>query len=248
MGSGLSDTRRLAASAPVPVQAVPLDDRDDPRAVPVAEILPPMPGRARRPRRATLNPNPGRRRHPGDGLWMLQPGAIVAFILATVGVAAIVAVVLIFSGRNGIKIPGVSSTVPQRCTDVAQRFPGANDPRGAVVAAYRQQGVDVEAPRAGGPRLTDAQAEQVVGSWMAASLLLEHAGQPAPRLVDWLDSDTDRPTLANAILAGRGLDSMLTHEEWSDMRSWPTTNCEGAFLRDSRNANFVKSIERVVKK
>lgn len=184
----------------------------------------------------------------GDGLWVLRPSSILAFMLATIGVAAIVAVVLIFSGRNGIKIPGVSSSVPQRCTDASVRFPGANDPRGAVVSAYRQQGVDVEAPRAGGPRLTDAQAEQVIGSWMAASLLLEHAGQPAPKLVEWLDSDTDRPTLANAILAGRGLDSMLTHEEWSDMRSWPASSCEGAFMRDSRNAAFVKLVERVVKK
>jgi hypothetical protein len=92
------------------------------------------------------------------------------------------------------------------------------------------------------------QAELVVGGWMAVSLLMEHSGQPAPTLVQWLDPGSTGSTLANAILAGRGLDSMLTHEEWSDMRSWPSTTCEGAFTRDPRNAGLMKLIERVVTK
>ena len=88
----------------------------------------------------------------------------------------------------------------------------------------------------------------VVGGWIAASLMLDHAGKPAPSLVEWLDPGSDRTTLANAILAGRGLDSMLTHEEWSDMRAWPASSCEGAFTRDVRNGGLMKLVERVVSK
>ncbi len=155
---------------------------------------------------------------------------------------------IIAAERSGIAraAPTPVSQQPARCVDVAVRFPGAQDPRTAVVNAYRQNGVDVEAPRPGGPRLTVDQAEQVVGSWIAFSLMLEQSGQSPPTLAGWVDPDTDRPTLANAILRGRRLDSMLTPEEWSTIRSWPATTCEGAFVHDPRNAGLVRLMERVV--
>jgi hypothetical protein len=230
------------------VQALPRDpDRHGgARAVTADDILSAPAGHARRPRRAKLSPHPGR--GLGGGSIALKPTTILAMVLACFGVAAIVVVLMVGTGRAGVRIPTLADSVPARCTDAGLRFPGANDPRGAVVGAYRSQGVDVEQPRAGGPRLTADQAEQVIGGWMAASLFLEHAGQTAPKLTEWLDSDTDRPTLANAILAGRGLDSMLTQAEWAEMSSWPASNCEGAFLKDPRNAGVVRLIERVVTK
>lgn len=100
--------------------------------------------------------------------------------------------------------------------------------------------------RPGSPRLTADQAEQVVGGWIGASLLLEHAGQPAPKLHEWLDAGSSRPTLANAMMSGRHLDAMLTADEWAEAQSWPATNCEGAFVRDPRNADLVRLVERVV--
>jgi hypothetical protein len=81
---------------------------------------------------------------------------------------------------------------------------------------------------------------------MAISLLMERSGQPAPTLAGWLDADTDKPTLANAILAGRRVDGMVTPDEWATMRGWPASTCEGAFLHDSRNATAVRLMERVV--
>lgn len=75
-----------------------------------------------------------------------------------------------------------------------------------MVAAYRQQGVDVKvASRRSPPLSPPEQAEQVVGGWMAISLLLEHGGQTPPSLVTWLDAETTQPALANVLLAGRAL-------------------------------------------
>jgi hypothetical protein len=152
------------------------------------------------------------------------------------------------SAASQAPVAATNVQVPARCTDGSVRFPGSNDARAAVVAAYKQQGIDVDAPRAGGPRLSADQASLVVGGWMGMSLMMEHAGQRPPSLVEWLDPSSDRPTLANAILSGRTLDGMLTQEEWADMRSWPGSNCEGAFTRDARNGGQMKLIERVVTK
>ena len=47
-------------------------------------------------------------------------------------------------------------------------------------------------------------------------------------------------------MAGRHLDTMLTPDEWAEIRSWPATNCEGAFVKGPRNAGLVTLMERVV--
>jgi hypothetical protein len=233
--------------------------------VPAADVVRPdvsgVDDARRRGRYAALSPNPGRSSwRPPEGLIVLQPATIAAFLLASVGAAAVISFFILAFDRGGVvPIASASAQAGQtgqaaqagsgnRCSDASMRFPGVNDPRAAVVAAYKQQGIDVDAPKPGGPRLSADQAELVVGGWMAVSLLMEHSGQPAPSLVQWLDPGSNGSTLANAILAGRGLDSMLTHEEWSDMRSWPATTCEGAFTRDPRNAGLMKLIERVVTK
>lgn len=208
-------------------------------------------GPARRRRRTPLLPNPEppvpRSRFTTGGLVALQPTTIGAFLLASIGAAALIAFLLLAAERGrAAPAPPPWAGLPARCTEVALRFPGANDPRAAVVAAYRQQGVDVESARPGAARLTPDQAEQVVGGWMAISLLLEHGGRTPPSLVTWLDADTDQPALANAILAGRSLGSMITPEEWGEMKSWPPNSCEGAFLQEPRNAPHVQRIERIV--
>lgn len=230
------------AVAPAPLQAF----QDDDDAVP-AELV--APGRSRR--RATLLPNPGRSRFHfnTNGLIVLQPMTIAAFLLASFGAAAIISMLILSFDRGSVKTANASTLqAPARCVDGAGRFPGANDPRAAVAAAYKQQGVDVDAPRQGGPRLTPEQAELVIGGWMATSLLLEQGGQSVPTLAQWLDPTSDKATLANAILSGRGLDSMLTPEEWLLMRNWPASTCGGGFVQDPRNQGLVRMIERVVSK
>jgi hypothetical protein len=224
-----------------------------PQAVQATDVMPaqsfPDPTSRRRRARLLPNPDPSYRRYKqAGGLIALQPAIIFAFVIASFGAAALIAFLLISWDRgSSSRLSSVSSSqVPARCVDAPVRFPGANDPRGAVASAYRQQGVDVEMVRPGSPRLSVDQAEQVIGGWIGASLLLEHAGQPAPKLNEWLDTETSRPSLANAILAGRHLDTMLTPDEWSEIRSWPTSNCEGAFVQDPKNAGLVRLMERVV--
>jgi hypothetical protein len=228
--------------APASLQAF----QDDDDAVP-AELA--APGRSRR--RATLLPNPGGSRFHFNtgGLIALQPMTIAAFLLASFGAAAIISILILSFDRGGVKTANASTLqAPARCVDGAGRFPGANDPRAAVAAAYKQQGVDVDAQRPGAPRLTPEQAELVVGGWMATSLLLEQAGQPVPTLAQWLDPSSDKASLASSILSGRGLDSMLTPEEWLLMRNWPASSCGGGFVQDPRNQGLVRMIERVVSK
>jgi hypothetical protein len=231
----------VRAMAPMASEAVPDDD------IVSAELAAPPHSR----RRGALLPNPGghRFRLSSGGLIALQPITIAAFLLASFGAAAIISILIISFDRGGVKTANAAPLqAPARCIDGAARFPGANDPRAAVAAAYKQQGVDVDAPRAGGPRLTAEQAELVVGGWLASSLLLEQAGQPVPTLAQWLDPSSDKATLANAILSGRGLDSMLSAEEWLLMRNWGPSTCGGGFLQDPRNAGLVRMIERVVSK
>ena len=107
---------------------------------------------------------------------------IFAFLIASFGAAALIAFLLISwdRGSSSRLASAGAGQVPARCADASVRFPGAHDPRGAVASAYRQQGVDVEAVRPGSPRLTVDQAEQVIGGWIGASLLLEHAGRAGP--------------------------------------------------------------------
>ena len=233
-----------------------------PHAQPYAEAAPVR----RRPSPLSPHPEPATssRRFTTSGLIALEPATIGAFLLASVGAAAIIAFLLIVAERgfgsrssataSGSNAPAASgpanaaSQLPPRCTDAAMRFPGMNqsDPRGSVAAGYRENGVDVDLTRPGAARLTPDQAEQVLGGWMAISLLMERSGQPPPTLAGWLDSETDRPTLANAILAGRRVEGMITPDEWATMRGWPATTCEGAFLHDPRNAGAVRLMERVV--
>jgi hypothetical protein len=172
----------------------------------------------------------------------------MAFVLASVGVAAMIVLFLVFSDRGiGTRLALTGSNqLPARCADATRRFPGATDPRGSIASAYRQQGVDVDAPRVGGARLSADQAELVIGGWMAASLLLENAGQTPPKLNEWLDPASSHPTLANAIVAGRRLDTMVTADEWAEIQSWPATTCGGAFMHDPRNTSLIGLMERVV--
>ena len=189
------------------------------------------------------------RSHRSGGLIVTQPATLGAILLASIGAAALIALLILAMSRSSATVATAASPgsdLPARCTTASVRFPGATDPRGAVVAAYRQNGVDVEATRPGGARLTAESAEQVIGGWIGASLLLEHAGMQAPTLTSWLSQEPGRPTLANALVSGRSIDGILTADEWADAQSWPATTCEGAFLHDPRNAALVQLVQGVV--
>ncbi|MGE3271815.1 MAG: hypothetical protein AB7P40_23885, partial [Chloroflexota bacterium] len=258
-----------AAPTPPPTRQMPAAEpfgQAAPRSAPpvAGEVVRPgaTAGAGRR-RTAPLSPNPQpaapRGRFNTGGLIVLEPATIGAFLLASFGAAAIIAFLLIAAergfGSSANASPAVTPTplraatqMPPRCTDASLRFPGlnVNDPLVSVAAGYRANGVDINAPRPGGTRLTPEQAEQVLGGWMAISLLMDRSGQPAPTLAGWLDDQTDRPTLANAMLAGRRVEAMITADEWATMRGWPATTCEGAFLNNPQNARAIQMMERVV--
>jgi hypothetical protein len=177
-----------------------------------------------------------------------QPMTVGAFLLASIGAAAMIALLLFGFGRSSVAnaAPNPAASLPARCVDANLRFPGANDPTTAVTAAYRQIGVDVTAIRPGGARLTPDSAGQVIGGWVGISLLLDRAGQPAPTLAEWLSQEPGKPTLANALVSGRSVDGLLTATEWAQVQALPANTCEGAFLRDPRNATLAHLVDGVI--
>ena len=177
-----------------------------------------------------------------------QPMTVGAFLLASIGAAALIALLLFGFGRSTVAnaAPNPAASLPARCVDANIRFPGANDPRAAVAAAYRQNGVDVDANRPGSPRLTPESAGQVIGGWIGVSLLFERAGQPSPTLAQWLSQEPGKPTLANALVSGRSINGMLTADEWAQVQALPASTCEGAFLRDPRNATLARLVDGII--
>ena len=201
-----------------------------------------------RRRRAALSPR--NRSSLRSGIMIAtQPMTVGAFLLASIGAAAMIALLLFGFGRSSVAnaAPNPAAGLPTRCADASVRFPGVNDPRAAVAAAYRQNGVDVDVVRPGGARLTPESAGQVVGGWIGVSLLLERAGQTAPTLTDCLSQQPGGgPTLANALISGRSIDGILTADEWAQVQALPASTCEGAFLRDPRNATLARLVDGVI--
>ena len=192
-------------------------------------------------------------------------------ILACIGAAGLIAFFIIAFGRPGGEADAPTSgaatlTTPEaagtgapsgpgaplgaaglaRCGDGAARFPGADMPEDAVLAAYRANGVDVSDPDGATVRYIRESARQIVGTWIAASLLAERAGQPAPTLAEWVGTAPDGRNLTSVLLAGRPLDAFLSPEQWDEIQSWPPNTCEGAFVQNPRNAPLMTMIEGVV--
>jgi hypothetical protein len=187
-------------------------------------------------------------------------------VLACLGAAGLIAFFVISYGRPGgaatPETPGAPTQAPAdapssgapigaaalaRCGDGAARFPGADNPEEAVLAAYRTNGIDVSDPNGATARYVRDAARQIVGSWIAATLLAEHAGQPAPTLVEWVGTDPAGRSLTNALLAtGRPLGALLAPEQWEEIQSWPPNTCEGAFVQNPRNAPLMALVEDIV--
>jgi hypothetical protein len=243
----------------VSMQAVPMPTSSHPRSL-TPEVMFDGPANAQRAisrrddrlaevqrRRVALAPH-GRSSLRSGVLIATQPTTIGAFLLASIGAAALIALLLFGFGRSSVAnaAPNPAAGLPARCADANIRFPGANDPRAAVAAAYRQNGVDVDANRPGNPRLTPDSAGQVIGGWIGVSLLLDRAGQPTPTLAQWLSQEPGKPSLANALVSGRSINGLLTVDEWAQVQALPASTCEGAFLRDPRNASLAKLVDGVI--
>ena len=241
LGSGAAPRRRLrranAAASPATAQSAP----------------PPEIRAAGRSRTRGVGPqaNRVRGRRP-DAL------TLIALVLACIGAAGLLAFFMIWPGRPGGEATPRISVTPApgaplgaaglaRCGDGAARFPGADNPEEAVLAAYRENGVDVNDPNGATARYVRESARHIVGTWIATTLLAERVGQPAPTLVEWVGTAPEGHTLANALLgAGRSLDAFLTLEQWDEIASSPPNTCEGAFVQNPRNAPLLTLVEDVV--
>ena len=88
----------------------------------------------------------------------------------------------------------------------------------------------------------------MVGGWIGVSLLLERRGERAPTLAEWLSPQPTgtTPTLTDALLTRRTMESLLTESDWQDMESWPAGSCEVAFVRNPRNVELMRLVDAVV--
>jgi hypothetical protein len=195
-------------------------------------------------------------------------------LVSCIGVASMIAFVLLFPGRAGDQPePATTDTVAQatpaqstgvvptsaaqpgaplgaaglvRCADGAIRFPGAESPEQAAVGALRALGADVDDPNSPTARYARDSGRQIVGGWIAISLLAEQDGEPAPTLSEWLGTAPDGQNLTSLLLTGRTLDTLLTVEDWDEIQSWPPNTCGGAFVHNPRNATLMALVEGVV--
>ena len=195
-----------------------------------------------------------------------DPLVIVGLVLACVGAVGLVAFFVIAFGRSGGEAASQGAAAPAqatpeaappgaplgaaglaRCGDGPTRFPGADNPEEAVLAAYRSSGLDVSDQNGATVRYVRESAPRIVGSWIATGLLAERAGQPPLTLAEWVGTAPDGRTLTNALLsAGRPLDAFLSPEQWDEIASWPPNTCEGAFVQNPRNAPLMALVEGIV--
>jgi hypothetical protein len=147
-------------------------------------------------------------------------------------------------------VPTLTPTpLPARCADAELRFPETRDPEGAVRAAYRdyltRQGVTLGAGDALFSGLAEAYAArhaEVVAGWIGVTLQRERRGLPAFSLVEYVASDL-------IVATGPGeyqYRATISPQGWAEIRGWPASTCEGAFVRHPANARWVELIEASV--
>jgi hypothetical protein len=137
----------------------------------------------------------------------------------------------------------------ERCTSATLRFPETRDTETAVRAAYREflarQGVTIDPTStlfAGLGQAYAARHAEIVAGWMAVALQREQRGLRAFSLADYVASDV-------VVATGPGeyqLRATVSPQGWSEIRGWPATSCEGAFIRDPANAHWVDLMQASV--
>jgi len=135
-----------------------------------------------------------------------------------------------------------SGAAPQRPTSSIQRPPATSPAcfdasvrfgyNGDVQALLRRGMLEAGfSPLSGNPyvRQLPQSAPQIVGSWIAVSLLRERRGYSAPTLGQWIKD-------------GYTFSFGLAVEERDEMLSWPTDSCEGAFIWNRGNDDVLRLV------
>jgi hypothetical protein len=139
--------------------------------------------------------------------------------------------------------------LPERCASATLHFPETRDTEAAVRAAYHEylarQGVTIDPTStlfAGLGQAYAARHAEIVAGWMAVALQREQRGLRAFSLADYVASDV-------VVATGPGeyqLRATVSPQGWAEIRAWPATICEGAFIRDPANAHWVDLMQASV--
>lgn len=123
-----------------------------------------------------------------------------------------------------------------------------------MIAALGQNGVRVGASNPlvqpyinGYIRMSD----EILAGWLGVSLLQERRGNPSPKFAEyvagWPDYNRQWPFTRISTMSISSPSWLMlptiAPNEWADIQSWPANTCEGAFVKDPRNARFVRLMQ-----
>jgi hypothetical protein len=159
-------------------------------------------------------------------------------LAVVVGVAAVFAVGIVVVG---IVLPDRSPARSAQCYDAGVRLPEAVNPQAALDEALRSVGVN---PNAGGdPAVQAIRSNKAVldlrtSLWVADTLWAQRNGHGTWSLAEALRE----PLEAQTYLAPP---TSIPTWIWAEVASWPPDSCEGAFIRNPRNASLIAPLARL---
>jgi hypothetical protein len=139
--------------------------------------------------------------------------------------------------------------LPERCADAGLRFPETRDPEDAVRTAYRdylvRQGVAIDPNSTLFRGLGEAYASrhgEILAGWIAVTLQRERRGLSTFSLTDYVSSDV-------IVATGPGtyqFRATISPQGWNEIRAWPASSCEGAFIQHPANARWIELMQASV--
>lgn len=155
-----------------------------------------------------------------------------------VGAAAAFAVGVVVIG---IILQDRSPSRSAQCTDAGVRLPEAVNAQAALDEALRSLGVNPNA--AGDPAVQAIRADKAVldlrtSLWVADTLYAQRNGQPTRSLAAALKEPLEAQTYLSP-------PTSIPTWIWAEVASWPPDSCEGAFVRNPRNASLIAPLARL---
>ena len=155
-----------------------------------------------------------------------------------VGVAAVLAVGVVVLG---IVLQDRSPARSPQCTEASVRLPEAANPQAALDEALRSAGINPNA--AGDPAVQAIRSNKAVLDlrtllWVADTLWAQRNGQLTQSLADALKQSLEAQTY---VAPPTSIPTWI----WAEVASWPPDSCEGAFVRNPRNASLIAPLARL---
>jgi hypothetical protein len=155
-----------------------------------------------------------------------------------VGAAAAFAIGVILVG---VVLPDRSPGRSSQCYDASVRFPEAVNPQAALDEALRAVGMNPYA--AGDPAVQTIRSDKAVldlrtSLWVADTLWAQRTGHATRSLAEALQE----PLASQSYLTPP---TSIPAWTWAEIASWPPDSCEGAFIRNPRNASLIAPLARL---